>query len=79
VGKTNSIVDRELGVCILAHPTEYLWRVQIFGYKVEVSEAPVKGGNADHRGGDAHDEDARFGRVTMTYGNMLSVHTTYPL
>jgi hypothetical protein len=27
-GQPNSIVDRGLGVCILAHPTEYLWRVQ---------------------------------------------------
>jgi hypothetical protein len=60
VGKTNSIVDRGLGVCILAHPTEYLWRVQLFGYKVEVLEAPIKGAIADHRGGDARDEDARF-------------------
>jgi hypothetical protein len=61
VGKINSIVDRVLGVCILAHPTEYLWRVQLFGYKVEVLETPVKSAIADHRGGDAHDEDARFG------------------
>jgi hypothetical protein len=39
---------------------EYLWRVQLFGYKVEVLEAPIKGAIADHRGGDARDEDARF-------------------
>jgi hypothetical protein len=38
----------------------YLWWVQLFGYKVEVLEAPVKGAIADHRGGDAYDEDARF-------------------
>jgi hypothetical protein len=56
----NSIVDRGLGVCILAHPTEYLWRYSC-GYEVEVLEAPVKGAVADHRGGDAFDEDARFG------------------
>jgi hypothetical protein len=60
-GKPNSIGDRELGLCILAHPMEYLWRVQLFGYKVEVLEAPVKGSVADHRGEDAYDEDARFG------------------
>jgi hypothetical protein len=71
-------------VCILAHPMEYLWRVQLFGYKVEVLEAPVKGAIADHHGGDAYDEDAASAdkdrvRVTMTCGNMISVHTTYPL
>jgi hypothetical protein len=54
-------MDRELGVCILAHPTEYLWRVQLVGYMVEVLGAPVKGVVADHRGGDSCDEDARFG------------------
>jgi hypothetical protein len=32
-----------------------------FGYEVEVLEAPVKGAVADHHGGDAFDEDARFG------------------
>jgi hypothetical protein len=32
-----------------------------FGYEVEVLEAPVKGAVADHRGGDAFGEDARFG------------------
>jgi hypothetical protein len=61
VGKPNSIMDRGLGVCILAHPTEYLWRVQLFGYMVKVLGAPVKGAIADHCGGDAYDEDARFG------------------
>jgi hypothetical protein len=61
VGDHNSIMDRGLGVCILVHPTEYLWRVQLFGYMVEVLGAPVKGAIADHRGGDAYDEDARFG------------------
>jgi hypothetical protein len=54
-------MDRGLGVCILAHPTEYLWRVQLIGYMVEVLGAPVKGAVADHRGGDAYDEDTRFG------------------
>jgi hypothetical protein len=54
-------MDRGLGVCILGHPMEYLWRVQLLGYMVEVLEAPVKGAIADHRGGDAYDEDARFG------------------
>jgi hypothetical protein len=54
-------MDRWLRVCILAHPTEYLWWVQRFGYKVEVLEAPVKGKITDHCGGDTHDEDARFG------------------
>jgi hypothetical protein len=29
---------------------------------VEVLGAPVKGAIADHRGGDAYDEDARFDR-----------------
>jgi hypothetical protein len=54
-------MDRGLGVCILAHPTEYLWRVELVGYMVEVLRAPVKGAVADHRGRDAYDEDARFG------------------
>jgi hypothetical protein len=54
-------MDRGLGVCILAHPTEYLWQVQLFGYMVEVLGSPVKGATADHRGGEANDEDARFG------------------
>jgi hypothetical protein len=31
----NSILDRGLGVCILAHTTEYLWRLQLCGYLVE--------------------------------------------
>jgi hypothetical protein len=61
VGKPNSIVDRGLGLCILAYPIEYLWRVQLFGYKVEVLEALVKGAVADHHGEDTYDEDARFG------------------
>jgi hypothetical protein len=61
VGELNSIMDRGLGVCFLAHPTEYLWWVQHFGYLVEVLGAPVRGAIADHRGGDAYDEDARFG------------------
>jgi hypothetical protein len=47
-------------VCILAHPTEYLLRVQLVGYLVEVLGAPVKGAGADHCDGDAYDEDARF-------------------
>jgi hypothetical protein len=50
-----------LGVCILAHPTEYQWRVQLVGYMVEVLGAPIKGAVADHRGGDAYDEDSHFG------------------
>jgi hypothetical protein len=61
VGKPNSIVDRGLGVCILAHPTEYLWWVQLFGYEVKVLEAPVKGAVADHRRETLSNEDARFG------------------
>jgi hypothetical protein len=32
-----------------------------FGYEDEVLGAPVKGAVADHRGGYAFDEDARFG------------------
>jgi hypothetical protein len=55
-----------------------------FCYEDEVLEALVMSAVADHRGGDAFDEDAASAvkdrvRVTMTYGNMLSVHTTYPL
>jgi hypothetical protein len=55
-----------------------------FGYEVEVLEAPVKGAVVDHRGGDAFCEDAASAvkdrvRVTMTCGNLLSMHTTYPL
>jgi hypothetical protein len=34
-GQPNSIVDRGLGVCILAHPTEYLCGYS-FGYEFEV-------------------------------------------
>jgi hypothetical protein len=45
---------------MLANPTEYPWWVQLVGYMVEVLGAPVKGVVADHRGGDAYDEDARF-------------------
>jgi hypothetical protein len=37
------------------------WRIQLVGYMVEVLGAPVKGAVTDHRGGDAYDEDARFG------------------
>jgi hypothetical protein len=48
-------------VCILAHPTEYVLRVQHVGYLVEVLGAPVKGAVADHCDGDAYDEEARFG------------------
>jgi hypothetical protein len=29
-------------VCILAHPTEYLWRVQLFGCLVEVLGHPSR-------------------------------------
>jgi hypothetical protein len=53
--------NRGLGVCILAHSMEYLWCVQLFGYMVEVLGASVKSEIADHRGGDAYNEDARFG------------------
>jgi hypothetical protein len=35
--------------------------VTTFGYLVEVLGAPVMGAVADHCGGDACDEDARFG------------------
>jgi hypothetical protein len=45
----------------LAHPTEYLWWVQLVGYLVEVLGAPDKGTIVDHRGEDAYDKDARFG------------------
>jgi hypothetical protein len=51
--------NRGLGVCILAHPTEY--RVKIVGYLVEVLGVPVKGAVADHCDGDTYDGDARFG------------------
>jgi hypothetical protein len=53
-------MDRGLGVCILAYLTEYLWRVQLIGYLVEVLGTPIKGAIVDHRGGDAYDEDAHF-------------------
>jgi hypothetical protein len=53
--------NRGLGVCILAHPTEYLLWVQLVGYLVEVLGALVKGAVADHCDGDTYDEDARFG------------------
>jgi hypothetical protein len=45
----------------LAHPTEYLLRVQLVGYMVEVLGVPEKGAVVDHCDGDAYDEDARFG------------------
>jgi hypothetical protein len=48
-------------MCIFAHPTEYLWRVQLFGYLVEKLGAHVMDAVTDHCGGDACDEDARFG------------------
>jgi hypothetical protein len=54
-------VDRGFGVCILAHPTKYLWQVQLVSYLVEMLGAPVKSVVADHCGGDAYDEDAHFG------------------
>jgi hypothetical protein len=37
-----------------------MWQVQLFGYLVEVLRAPIIGAVADHCGGDAFDEDARF-------------------
>jgi hypothetical protein len=61
VGELNSTMDRGLGVCILAHSTKYLWRVQLVGYLVEVLGTLVMGAVADHCSGDAYDEDARFG------------------
>jgi hypothetical protein len=48
-------------VCILAHSMEYLWWVQLVSYLVEVLGVPVMGAVADHCGGDAYEEDARFG------------------
>jgi hypothetical protein len=54
-------MDRGLGVCILAHPTEYLWQVQFVGYLVKVLRAPVMRAVADHCGGDTYEEDAHFG------------------
>jgi hypothetical protein len=71
-------------VCILAHPTEYLWRAQLFGYKVEVLRHPsrvqsrttvVETHMTKMPASAAKDRV----RVTMTCGNMLSMHTTYPL
>jgi hypothetical protein len=53
-------MDRGLGVCILAHPTEYLWRVQLIGYFVKFLGTPIMVAVADHCGGDAYDEDVRF-------------------
>jgi rubrerythrin len=53
--------DRGLGVCILAYSTKHLWRCNFCGYMVEELEAPVMGAVADHCGGYAYDEDARFG------------------
>jgi hypothetical protein len=67
----------------LAYPTEYLWRVPL-GYIFEVFQAPVKGAVADHRGGYALTKMPASAvkdrvRVTMICGNLLCVHTTYPL
>jgi hypothetical protein len=61
MSKLNLILDRGLGVCILAHPMEYLWQVQLCGYLVDKLGAPVMGVVADHNGGNACDEDAHFG------------------
>jgi hypothetical protein len=84
VGKTNSIVDPGLGVCILAHPMEYLWWVQPLGYMDEVlghpsrvlSRTTVVETLMMKMPASAVKDRVR---VTMTCGNMLSVHTTYPL
>jgi hypothetical protein len=84
VGKTNSIMDRGFGVCILAHSTEYLWWVQLFGYTFEVlghpsrveSRTTVVEMHMTKMPGSAVKDRVR---VTITCGNMLSVHTTYPL
>jgi hypothetical protein len=50
--------DGGLGVCILAHSTEHLWRVQLLWILVKELEAPVMGAEANHYGGYARDEDA---------------------
>jgi hypothetical protein len=47
--------------CVSWHTLRSTCGEYIFGYEVEVLEAPVKGVVADHRGGYAIDEDARFG------------------
>jgi hypothetical protein len=39
-----------------------MWQVQLFGYLVEALGAPVMDAVADRCGGDAYDEDARFGK-----------------
>jgi hypothetical protein len=77
-------MDRGLGVCILAHPMEYLWQVQLLGYMVEVlghpsrvqSRTTVVETHMTKMPASAVKEQVR---VTMTCGNMLSMHTTYPL
>jgi hypothetical protein len=84
VGKTNSIVDRGLGVCILAYPTEYLWQVLPLGYMDEVlghllrvqSQNTVVETLMTKIPASAVKDRVR---VTITCGNMFSVHTTYPL
>jgi hypothetical protein len=53
VGELNLIMDR-------VHPTEYMWRVQLVSYLVEVLGIPGMGAVADYCGGDAYDKDARF-------------------
>jgi hypothetical protein len=46
--------------CVSWHTLRSTCGGHIFGYEVEVLEAPIKGAVADHRGGDAFDEDAHF-------------------
>jgi hypothetical protein len=84
VGKSNSIVDRGLGVWILAHPTEYLWQVQPLGYMVEELGHPSRVQSRTIMVETLMTKMPASAvkdrvRVTMTCGNMLSVHTTYPL
>jgi hypothetical protein len=77
-------MDRGLGVCILAHPTEYLWRVQLVAYMVGVTGHPSRVHSwttvvETHMMKMPASAVKGRVRVTMTCGNMLSVHTTYPL
>jgi hypothetical protein len=77
-------MDRGLGVCILAHPTEYLWWVQLVGYmvrcwghpsRVQLWATVVETHITKMPASAAKDRV----RVTMVCGNMLCVHTTYLL
>jgi hypothetical protein len=71
-------------VCILAHPTEYLWRVQFLVTRMRCwmhplwvqSRTTVVETLLTKMPASAVKDQVR---VTMTCGNLLSVHTTYPL